>query len=153
MLLMEGVGLRVPTLTGSSMLRYSAFSSTPSAAAVRARFERDEPGILSFDINQMYTERPDGTLLVGDTHATSSSISPFQDEDAFRLLERLAINMFGRPLAVRQRWQGVYAKAPHEFLRAAPAGDVRVVAVTTGIGMTTGPGLAASVIDDLFGEQ
>lgn len=153
MLLMEGVGLRVPTLTGSSMLRYSAFSSTPSAAAVRARFERDEPGILSFDINQMYTERPDGTLLVGDTHATSSSISPFQDEDAFRLLERLAINMFGRPLAVRQRWQGVYAKAPHEFLRASPAGDVRVVAVTTGIGMTTGPGLAASVIDDLFGEQ
>jgi len=51
---------------------------------------------------------------------------------------------------VRERWQGVYARAPHEFLKAAPADGIRVVSVTTGIGMTCGLGLAESVIDDLW---
>ncbi|MBO9578480.1 MAG: TIGR03364 family FAD-dependent oxidoreductase [Microbacteriaceae bacterium] len=151
MLLADGVGLRVPVLTGSSLLRYSAFSSTPSAAAMRARYERDDPAIFARDVNQMYTERPDGTLLVGDTHTVGTHVKPFQDEAAFELLLRLSRELFGRELRVRQRWQGVYAKAPQDFLRVAPAERVRIVSVTTGIGMTTGLGLAESVIDELFG--
>jgi hypothetical protein len=55
-------------------------------------------------------------------------------------------------LPVRQRWQGVYASAPEEFLIARPADGVRVVSVTTGIGMTTGLGLGESIVDDLFGK-
>ena len=46
MLLADGVGLGLPLLTGSTMLRYSAFASAPSAAAVRARFEREHPELL-----------------------------------------------------------------------------------------------------------
>jgi len=151
MLLADGVGLRVPLLTGSSMLRYSAFSEAPSAAAVRERYRAEEPGILDRDVNQMYTERPDGTLVVGDTHYAGTAVPPFQDEAAFELLLRLGERLFGRPLRVRQRWQGVYAKAPEDFLRAAPMDGVRVVSVTTGIGMTTGLGLGESVVDELFG--
>ena len=45
---------------------------------------------------------------------------------------------------------GAEASAPAEFLIEAPADGVRVVAVTTGIGMTTGLGLGESVITDLF---
>ncbi len=151
MLLAGGVGLGIPLLTGSSMLRYSAFSQTPSADAVRARLAATEPELLARDVNQMYTERPDGTLLVGDTHDVGSAIAPFQDEAAFALLQRLGAELFGRPLAVRQRWQGVYAKAPQDFLRVAPADGIRVVAVTTGIGMTTAPGLAHRVVEELWG--
>jgi len=151
MLLASGVGLGIPVLTGSSMLRYSAFSATPSAAAVRARYAAEEPDVLAFDVNQMYTERPDGTLLVGDTHAVSPAIAPFQREASFRLLERLGAGMFGQPLEVRERWQGVYAKAPQDFLRVAPGDGIRIVAVTTGIGMTTGPGLAHHVVEELWG--
>ncbi|MGB4776748.1 FAD-dependent oxidoreductase, partial [Microbacterium sp.] len=150
MLLTDGVGLKLPLLTGSSMLRYSAFATAPSAHAVRERYARDEPDVLVFDINQMYTERPDGTLVVGDTHTIDTAIAPFQDERAFAALLRLAEAMFGRPLRVRQRWQGVYARAPREFLRAAPADGIRVVSVTSGIGMTTGLGLAESVVDELW---
>lgn len=151
MMLADGVGLRVPLLTGSSMLRYSAFSTMPSAADVRARYRAEEPDILDLDVNQMYTERPDGTLIVGDTHYVGAAVTPFQDEQAFALLERLGARLFGQPLTIRQRWQGVYAKAPSDFLRVAPCDGVRIVSVTTGIGMTTGLGLAASVVDELFG--
>lgn len=153
MLLADGVGLAMPLLTGSSMLRYSAFAVQPSAAAVRARLERDEPEIFARDVNQMYTERPDGSLIVGDTHYLGTHIAPFQDEDAFRLLLRLGRELFGRELAVWQRWQGVYAKAPEDFLRLAPSDGVRIVSVTTGIGMTTGLGLAESVVEELFGRN
>lgn len=153
MLLADGVGLQVPLLTGSSMLRYSAFASMPSAPEMRARLQREQPEIFERDVNQMYTERPDGTLVVGDTHYTAATVTPFQDESAFDLLQRLAERLFGRPLAVRQRWQGVYAKAPGDFLRVAPADGVRIVSVTSGIGMTTGLGLAESVIDELFGDR
>lgn len=153
MLLADGVGLGVPMLTGSSMLRYSAFASMPSAGDVRERFRREQPEIFEYDVNQMYTERPDGTLVVGDTHYTAATVTPFQDERAFGLLGRLAERLFGTPLVVRQRWQGVYAKAPRDFLRVAPADGVRIVSVTTGIGMTTGLGLAESVVDELFGAR
>lgn len=153
MLLADGVGLGMPLLTGSSMLRYSAFSSMPSAAAVRERYARELPELFERDVNQMYTERPDGTLIVGDTHYRGTAVEPFQDEAAFELLERLTTELFGRPTRVRQRWQGVYANASEDFLIAAPADGVRIVSVTTGIGMTTGPGLAATVIDDLFGSR
>lgn len=153
MLLTEGVGLTVPLLTGSSLLRYSATATLPTASAVRARYARDEPELMDRDVNQMYTERPDGTLLVGDTHLIAPGVSPFQDEGAFELLERLAAEMFGRPLRVRQRWQGVYAKAPTDFLRVTPADGIRIVAVTTGIGMTTGLGVGDAVVTELFGES
>lgn len=151
MLLADGVGLGVPLLTGSSMLRYSAFAGASAAAAVRERYAREEPALLARDVNQMYTERPDGSLLVGDTHRRGVSVPPFQDEGAFRLLERLADALFGEPLRVRQRWQGVYASAPEDFVVAAPAPEVRAVSITTGIGMTTGLGLAETVIEELFG--
>jgi FAD dependent oxidoreductase TIGR03364 len=151
MMLTDGVGLGMPVLTGSSLLRYSAFAATDAAGALRARFAAEDPEILARDVNQMYAERPDGTLLVGDTHYRDVTVTPFQDEAAFELLVRLARDLFGREsLRVRQRWQGVYASAPHEFLRAAPLDGVRVVSVTTGIGMTTGLGLADSVVAELF---
>ncbi|WP_345752344.1 TIGR03364 family FAD-dependent oxidoreductase [Microbacterium rhizophilus] len=150
MMLADGLGLGTPVLTGSSMLRYSTFAGTDAAAALRARFAAEDPEVLARDVNQMYTERPDGTLLVGDTHHRDVTVAPFQDEAAFDLLGRLARELFGRGLRIRQRWQGVYASAPQDFLRAAPLDGVRVVSVTTGIGMTTGLGLAESVVTELF---
>lgn len=150
MLLADGVGLGLPLLTATSMLRYSAFASTTAAAALRERLTTDQPDLFERDVNLMFTERPDGTLIIGDTHYRATAITPFQDEDAFALLDRLASDLFGRQLRIRQRWQGVYASAPDDFLIATPAERVRVVSVTTGIGMTTGLGLAETVVADLF---
>ena len=153
MLLADGVGLGLPILTGSSLLRYGAFAGTSAAGAVRARLAAEQPEVLELDVNQMATERPDGTILVGDTHHRGIAVSPFQREGDADVLRGLAEGLFGRPLRIRERWQGVYASAPDDFLVAAPAEGVRVVAVTTGIGMTTGLGLAERVVADLVGRS
>jgi len=137
-------------LTGTSLLRYSAFTACPSAADVRARLEREAPELLAADVNLMLTQRPDGDLTIGDTHHRGHSVDPFKDEAFDELLLAETGRLLGVDrLAVRRRWQGVYASAPGEFLVAAPLERTRVVSVTSGIGMTTAFGLAPEVLDDL----
>jgi hypothetical protein len=134
------------------LLRYSGFTATSAVSALRGRLAVQHPDLLALDLNQMYTQRPDGTLVVGDTHYRGPAVEPFQAESSFAALESVTRELFGLDtLPVRQRWQGVYASAPQEFLVAAPADGVRVVSVTTGIGMTTGLGLGATVVEELFG--
>jgi FAD dependent oxidoreductase TIGR03364 len=143
--------LSSPLLTGWSLARYPGFARTASAAALRERLDSENPALAALDVNQLYAQRPDGALVVGDAHHRGTDVPPFQTEEAFdRLLEHTR-SLFGvSEVRVRERWQGVYAWAPDEFLVAAPAADVRVVSVTTGIGMTTGLGLADRVVDELF---
>lgn len=138
--------LAAPLLTGWSLVRYGAFNATPAAAALRERLDREHPELAALDLNQMYTQLPDGSLIVGDTHYRGDAIAPFQSEHAFDELLRLAAELFGvaRP-RVLERWQGVYASAPDEFLIEQPEPGVHLVAATTGIGMTCGLGLAEHV--------
>ena len=103
----------------------------------------------------MLTQRPDGDLVVGDTHHYGRSADPFDPADSERLdalllAETRALLDVGR-LDVVHRWTGVYASAPAPFLRAAVAPGVTAVTVTTGIGMTTAFGLAPAVLDSLEG--
>jgi FAD dependent oxidoreductase TIGR03364 len=146
-------GRRYPAavLTGTSLLRYPGFAAQPSAAAVRERLAREAPALLAEDVNLMFTQRPGGDLLVGDTHHYARTVDAFRDEARDDLILAEAGRLLGAgPLTVRQRWQGVYASAPGEFLVATPAPGVRVVSVTAGIGMTCAFGLAPEVLDDLL---
>ncbi|MET1018358.1 MAG: TIGR03364 family FAD-dependent oxidoreductase [Microterricola sp.] len=140
-----------PLLTGWSMLRYSAFAASPATIALRERLERQHPQLMALDLNQMYTQLPDGSLIVGDTHYRGQSVTPFQQEGAFDALAAITSELFGGArLQVLERWQGVYASGPDEFLVESPLPGVHIVAATTGIGMTCGLGLADSVIAELF---
>ncbi|CAN5404453.1 TIGR03364 family FAD-dependent oxidoreductase [soil metagenome] len=144
--------LASPLLTGFSMVRYSGLASLPSAARVRAQLAETYPALVPFDVNQMYTQRPGGDLIVGDTHAVGAAASPFQSEAAFDGLLEITTAIFGvTELTVRERWQGVYAKGNAEFLRFDPSEHVTVASVTAGIGMSTGLGFAASVMAERFG--
>jgi FAD dependent oxidoreductase TIGR03364 len=138
--------LAAPLLTGWSLVRYGAFGGTPAAAALRERLGREHPELAALDLNQMHTQLPDGSLIVGDTHYRGEAIEPFQSEYAFDELLRLSSELFGiaRP-RVLERWQGVYASAPDEFLIEQPEPGVYLVAATTGIGMTCGRGHAPHV--------
>ncbi|ADP83934.1 FAD dependent oxidoreductase [Pseudofrankia inefficax] len=140
-------------LTGLSLLRYAGFADCPSLPALRARFEAERPDLLAVDMNLMFTQLPDGDLLIGDTHERAVTHHPFHDERVDDLLLAETADLLGVPvaeLAVRERWRGCYATAPdREFLVESPLAGVRVVAVTTGIGMTTCHGLAAQVVADL----
>lgn len=137
-------------LTGWSLLRYDAFAVSPALGAVRERLARERPDALAVGLHLMCTQRPDGDLVVGDTHAYGDAPSPFRPEDLDDLLldEVAALLGTDRPRVV-ERWEGVYASAPRPFLVSAPRPSTRVVSVTAGIGMTTGLGLAAEAVDQL----
>lgn len=142
-----GMCIGPAVLTGLSLLRYAAFAACPSLPTVRARLEREQPAAIAADVNLMLTQLPDGDILLGDTHTRDTTLEPFASEAWFDLLLAEGSRLLGAPrLAVRERWIGVYASAPEEFLVAEPLPGVTVACVTTGIGMTTGFGLAADVV-------
>ncbi len=138
-------------LTGYSLLRYDGFAGCPSLPAVRARLTAERPELVAIGLNLMLTQLPDGDLTIGDTHAYGRTLGPFADEELDRhVLTETAALLGAERLTVRERWRGVYASAPAPFLVATPAEGVRVVSVTSGIGMTTAFGLAPRVLTDLL---
>ena len=141
--------LPTPLFTGWSLVRYSGFENLPSKEVVRQRLRSEYPDYDDIDLHQMYTPQPDGSILVGDTHAKDVSTSPFQSEKGFAVLIEEAEKLFGVPLTVTERWQGVYSSAPaKEFLIEEPIDGVHVVTVTTGIGMTTSMGIAQETVEN-----
>ncbi len=53
-----------------------------------------------------------------------------------------------------KRWVGTYASAEgRNYFIDAPAGDVRLVMVTSGTGASTGFGIAEKTLADLFASQ
>ncbi|WP_341933553.1 TIGR03364 family FAD-dependent oxidoreductase [Microbacterium sp. LWO14-1.2] len=144
--------LVAPLLTGWSLVRYGRFAEGPAAAVLRERLHSERPELAALDLNQMYTQLPDGTLILGDSHATATAPAPFQPEAAFTAFLAEAEELFEMPAPrVLERWQGVYAKAPGDFLVDTSTEGVLVLAATTGIGMTTGLGLAEENLTAAFG--
>ena len=144
--------LSAPLLTGWSLVRYGRFADGPEAAVLRERLHTERPDLAALDLNQMYTQLPDGTLIIGDSHATAVSPLPFQPEASFTAFLDEAAALFGAPAPrVIERWQGVYAKGRQEFLIDRGDDGVLVLAATTGIGMTTGLGLAEENLAAAFG--
>jgi D-hydroxyproline dehydrogenase subunit beta len=134
-------------LTGSSMLRYDGLAQQPSAPDVREELAAAAPAMLEQGVNLMLTQRPDGRIVIGDTHHYGVTEDPFEDEDSDALLLDQMGRLLGARLTVRRRWRGVYASSTvGPFLVAEPVPGVTVASVTTGIGMTTALGLARRVI-------
>lgn len=144
--------LSAPLLTGWSLVRYRRFAELRSATPLRERLHAERPELAALDLNQMYTQLPDGTLLLGDSHHKAVQPGPFQPEAAFEAFLAEAKALFDvRSIRVLERWQGVYAAAGSEFLVEEVAPRVLALAATTGIGMTTGLGLAELETSRVFG--
>ena len=139
--------------TGFSMLRYSGFTECPSLPALRDRLTRETPELVAIGLNLMFTQRPDGTLTIGDTHSYATTLPPFEDEELDAAVLRETAQLLGtKRLTVRERWRGIYASAPEPFLHATPAEGVHVAAVTAGVGMTTAFGFAREVVAGTVGD-
>jgi FAD dependent oxidoreductase TIGR03364 len=141
--------LPAPLFTGWSLLRYAGFENLPSVGVVAQRLRSEHPDEVGIDLHLMFTPQPDGSLLIGDTHIREVSAAPFQSEQGFDVLLDHTRKLFGvNDIDVSERWQGVYCSAPgQEFLIEEPVARTHVVTVTTGIGMTTSMGLAASSVE------
>lgn len=143
--------LAAPLLTGWSLVRYGRFDAYAATARLRERLHGDHPELAALDLNQMYTQLPDGSLIIGDSHTKAVQPDPFQPEAAFDafLGEMRGLFEVDR-IEVLERWQGIYASGPHPFLIEEPEAGLHVIAATTGIGMTTGLGLAEHTLQIAF---
>lgn len=131
-------------LTATSMLRYAAFAAMPAIEQLRAEVAASDPDLVEIGANVMFTQLPDSTLLVGDSHHYDIPAEPFLDEPLTDLLLRRISRYIGRDdLTVTQRWQGVYAASDQgPVLVEDLAPRVTAISVTSGIGMTLSFGLA-----------
>ena len=147
----SGMVLRPAVLTGTSMLRYPAFAETAAADALRAEVTSTRPDLLEIGANVMFTQRPNGTLIVGDSHRYAATLDPFQAEATSEILLAEVERILGvGKLRVRERWQGIYASSPRQaFLTEEVAPGVTVAIVTSGVGMTIGFGLAERTLAGL----
>jgi FAD dependent oxidoreductase TIGR03364 len=136
--------LRPAVLTGTSMLRYPAFAETDAANALRTEVASARPDLLAIGANVMFTQRPNGTLIVGDSHRYAKTQGPFQKEATSGILLAEIEQILGvSGLRILERWQGVYASSPQQpFLIEEVAPGVTVAIVTSGVGMTISFGLA-----------
>lgn len=137
-----GLALAPAVLTGTSMLRYPAFAETDAAVALSAEMAARHPDLVDIVANVMFTQRPDGTLIVGDSHRYGLTHDPFLAESTTDTLLTAIETILGEPLRVIERWQGIYASARQPFLIAEPATGVTTAIVTSGVGMTISLGLA-----------
>jgi FAD dependent oxidoreductase TIGR03364 len=139
----SGVGFTPAVLTATSMLRYPAFTDMPAAAALRSEVMEKQPELLEMGANVMFTQRPDGTIILGDSHHYHRTADPFLDESVTNTINTEITGRIGEPLEIIQRWQGIYASsdvAPILVREVKPG--VTVVSVTSGVGMTLSFGLA-----------
>lgn len=135
-------------LTGTAVMRYGGLSQHAEAASIRERMSRDTPELLEAFVNVKMSQRPNGRLVLGDTHAYAHTHEPFKDESLDLLLLREFERLLGAPLTVRRRWHGEYASASGEdFFVREPAPGVFLACVTNGTGMSTGMGFAESVLN------
>ncbi|MFJ4263398.1 TIGR03364 family FAD-dependent oxidoreductase [Paenarthrobacter nicotinovorans] len=147
----SGVEFAPAVLTATSMLRYPAFTDMPAAAALRDEVRANQPRLLDIGANVMFTQRPDGTIILGDSHHYHPTADPFLDESVTTALNSDISSRMGAPLEIIQRWQGVYASsdvAPLLVRDVQPG--VTVVSVTSGVGMTLSFGLAHRNISRLY---
>ncbi|MDQ0821305.1 FAD dependent oxidoreductase TIGR03364 [Arthrobacter sp. V4I6] len=145
-----GYKLDSAVLTGTSMTRYDGFTTMPAADALRQEIYSHSPELIDMGANVMFTRRPDGTVLLGDSHVYGQTIGPFQDEWMTSRLVREVEKLLGSPLIVTQRWQGIYASSPLTSLLVEDIGSTTTaITVTSGIGMTLSFGIAAETIERL----
>ena len=150
-----GAAIRPAILTGTSMLRYPAFAETAAGRELceelAVKLSEEDPALIAIGANVMFTQRPDGTLLVGDSHHYGATVDPFfSDSTSEILLERISSVLGVHELEILERWQGIYASSTKQpYLVAEPEPGVTVVCVTSGVGMTISFGLARRVCESL----
>jgi glycine/D-amino acid oxidase-like deaminating enzyme len=99
----------------------------------------------------MASENSARQIILGDSHEYGLEVSIFDRSHVNELILGYAQKYLRVPdLKIAETWHGVYAKHPETpFLRLAPSENVRVVTVTSGIGMTLSFGLAEQTHKEL----
>jgi D-hydroxyproline dehydrogenase subunit beta len=129
---------------GLTFRHYPTFEICRSLAALKERVANETPEFDKWGIHVMASESGTRQITLGDSHEYGLQVSAFDRVVINDLIMKYAAQFLRVPdLRIAESWHGVYAKHPDKpFLRMTPAQGVRVVTVTSGIGMTLSFGLA-----------
>ena len=135
---------------GLTFKHYPTFQVCSTLQTLKDRVARETPEFDKWGIHVMLSQTALGELTIGDSHEYGLAVNIFDDPSVNRLILDYAKAYLRVPtLEIAEQWHGVYAKHPeHPYLRATPATGVRVVAVTSGIGMTMSFGLAEQTFSE-----
>jgi D-hydroxyproline dehydrogenase subunit beta len=127
---------------------YPTFQICSSLHALKERIERETPEFEKWGIHVMVSQNAFGELTLGDSHEYGLAVDIFDKSVVNRLILDYARQYLTVPtLEIAEYWHGVYAKHPaHAYLDFSPVKGVRVVIVTTGIGMTMSFGIAEQTL-------
>jgi D-hydroxyproline dehydrogenase subunit beta len=154
MLRLADPGFRLPgaVMSDLGLVRYSGYAALPEAAPLRVRLESEQGEHLKHGIHLIVVQSADGSLIVGDSHHYAATPDGFSSDRVDQLILDEFAAVLGRPApAVTQRWMGTYASAAGRTMFVdAPAGDVRIVMITSGTGASTGFAIGEEVISELF---
>lgn len=133
---------------GLTFKHYPTFQICSSLRALKERIERETPEFEKWGIHVMVSQNAHGELTLGDSHEYGLAVDIFDKAVINRLILDYARKYLVVPaLEIVEYWHGVYAKHPaHAYLDFSPAKGVRVVIVTTGIGMTMSFGIAEQTL-------
>jgi FAD dependent oxidoreductase TIGR03364 len=125
---------------GDSLRYYPAF------APWRSRLQAQDALAEQWEAQLLLVQRSDGSLTIGDTHASAEPFAFDVDEAPYRHLLATASAILGAQLPpVARRWAGVYSQvtdAEQIYLRAPVATGVELVTGPGGRGMTLSPAIA-----------
>lgn len=140
-----------PALAGGLTLRYyPTFDICPSLGALKRRIAEESPEHDRWGIHVMLSQTPAGEITIGDSHEYGLDVDIFDKRE----IDDLILGYLGMFAAlpnpeIVQRWHGVYAKHPEiPYFTASPEPGVRIITVTSGIGMTLSFGLGEKIISE-----
>jgi FAD dependent oxidoreductase TIGR03364 len=127
---------------GDSLRYYPAF------APWRDRLEPQDAVAAAWEAQLLLVQRHDGSLTIGDTHASEEPF-PFDVHEApYRHLLGTASAILGAELPpVARRWAGVYSQATE------PDALYHRAQVTTGVEIVTGPGGRGMTLSPAIAEE
>jgi FAD dependent oxidoreductase TIGR03364 len=131
-----------------SLVRYGGFAVQAAAPRLRERLEREAGAALREGVHLIVAQGADGSLVVGDSHAYVDGEDPFASDaiDALILAELARVLDLAR-VEVIERWIGYYPVGDAgPVVSEALAPGVRLVAITSGAGMSTAFALAEETL-------
>ena len=136
---------------GLTFKHYPTFEVRSTLQELKDRIRRETPELDRWGIHVMVSQNARGELTIGDSHEYGLEVNIF-DNPAINglIVDYLKQYLRAPTLEIAEQWHGVYAKHPNQpFLRATPASGVRVVTVTSGIGMTMSFGIAEQTFSEM----
>ena len=144
----EGWALGPSLAFGLTFKHYATFQICKSLAALKERIAQETPEFEKWGIHVMVSQTAQGELTIGDSHEYGLAVDIFDKPEVNRLILDYARQYLRVPtLEIGESWHGVYAKhSEHAYVSLTPVEGVRLVVVTSGLGMTMSFGIAEQTL-------